>query len=229
MPIVRSPWTLLCPRTGQAPAPGRPTLPRSSRKLAISRIVATALRCWVSPIAQQTTMLRAATTSSTNASIASRVSPVIGSRSAKSSLLQAAAAASKPSQYVSMNSRSRTVPGAASSRSSRIRFTALNSARSPFTRTGRYWSASFVPGPASPRAVCGLRNLIRPASGSGLIATMRAPRRFAASSAVSMRGWLVPGFCPTMTMSSAWSAMSTSRTVPLPMPNVWLSAKPLDS
>ncbi len=58
---------------------------------------------------------------------------------------------------------------------------------------------------------------------------MRAPRRFAASSALSIRGWLVPGFCPTMTMSSAWSAMSTSRTVPLPMPSVWVSANPLDS
>ena len=43
MPMVRSPWTLLWPRTGQAPAPGRPMLPRSSRKLTTSRIVATAL------------------------------------------------------------------------------------------------------------------------------------------------------------------------------------------
>ena len=43
IPIVRSPWTLLCPRMGDAPAPGRPMLPRSSRKLTISRMVATAL------------------------------------------------------------------------------------------------------------------------------------------------------------------------------------------
>ena len=60
MPIVRSPCTLLCPRIGAAPAPGRPMLPRSSRKLTISRIVATALRCWVSPIAQHTIVLSAA-------------------------------------------------------------------------------------------------------------------------------------------------------------------------
>ena len=54
MPIVRSPCTLLWPRTGQAPAPGLPMLPRRSRKLTISWIVATAALCWVSPIAQQT-------------------------------------------------------------------------------------------------------------------------------------------------------------------------------
>ena len=53
MPTVRSPWTLLCPRTGSTPAPGRPTLPCSSRTLTTSRIVATACLCWVRPIAQQ--------------------------------------------------------------------------------------------------------------------------------------------------------------------------------
>jgi hypothetical protein len=57
---------LLCPRIGDGPAPGRPMLPRSSRKLTISRIEATALRCWVRPMAQQTMTLRAAATSPAN-------------------------------------------------------------------------------------------------------------------------------------------------------------------
>jgi hypothetical protein len=53
MPIVRSPCTLECPRTGQAPAPGLPTAPRSSSVLTTSWIAPTALRCCVRPIAQQ--------------------------------------------------------------------------------------------------------------------------------------------------------------------------------
>ena len=57
----------------------------------------------------------------------------------------------------------------------------------------------------------------------------RAPRCFASSSAVNIRGWLVPGFCPTMTIRSACVGMSSSVTVPLPMPIVSLSAAPLDS
>ena len=56
MPIVRSPCTLECPRTGHRPAPGLPMLPCSSATLTISLIVATELRCWVMPIAQQKTV-----------------------------------------------------------------------------------------------------------------------------------------------------------------------------
>ncbi|MNM95798.1 hypothetical protein D3C81_1082570 [compost metagenome] len=52
MPMVRSPCTLLWPRTGHRPAPGRPMLPRSSIRLAISWMVATEWRCWVMPMAQ---------------------------------------------------------------------------------------------------------------------------------------------------------------------------------
>ena len=52
MPIVRSPCTLLCPRMGEAPAPGLPMFPRSSRRLMISLMVSTPLRCCVRPIAQ---------------------------------------------------------------------------------------------------------------------------------------------------------------------------------
>ncbi len=49
MPQVRLPWTLLCPRTGEGPAPSRPRLPRSSRTLTISRTVSTPCSCWVRP------------------------------------------------------------------------------------------------------------------------------------------------------------------------------------
>ena len=54
MPMVRSPWTLECPRTGHTPAPGLPIMPRISSTLVISGWSATACVCWVRPIAQQT-------------------------------------------------------------------------------------------------------------------------------------------------------------------------------
>ncbi|MNI62002.1 hypothetical protein D3C73_1172990 [compost metagenome] len=41
MPMVRSPCTLLWPRTGDRPAPGLPTLPRNSCRLTISCTVGT--------------------------------------------------------------------------------------------------------------------------------------------------------------------------------------------
>ncbi len=82
--------------------------------------------------------------------------------------------------------------------------------------------------PTRPRTDCGLRNFNSPASGSGFTATITAPLRLARSSAVSIRGWLVPGFCPTTTSSlAAW--MSSSVTLPLPTPIVWVSARPDDS
>ena len=57
---------------------------------------------------------------------------------------------------------------------------------------------------------------------------MDAPLRLARSSAISIRGWLVPGFWPTTRISSAaW--MSSSVTVPLPMPIARPRATPLDS
>ena len=98
MPMVRSPCTLQWPRIGDGPAPGRPMFPRSSRKLVISRMVATALRCWVRPIAQHTTMLFAAITSSANSSIPDRGMPDSRSISAQSRSRQCAIAASTPSQ-----------------------------------------------------------------------------------------------------------------------------------
>ena len=56
MPMVRSPCTLEWPRTGHRPAPGLPMLPWRKATLTNSLIVATALRCWVMPIAQQCTV-----------------------------------------------------------------------------------------------------------------------------------------------------------------------------
>ena len=49
MPQVRLPCTLLWPRIGHGPAPGRPRLPRSSSTLTISRTVSTPCSCWVRP------------------------------------------------------------------------------------------------------------------------------------------------------------------------------------
>ena len=76
MPMVRSPCTLEWPRTGQSPAPGLPMLPWRNATLAISLIVATALRCWVSPIAQQVTVREESRNIAAHSSICSRVSPV---------------------------------------------------------------------------------------------------------------------------------------------------------
>ena len=101
-------------------------------------------------------------------------------------------------------------------------------ARSPLTRTGRCRSASAVPVPASPRGFCGFLNRTSPASRSGLMEMIRAPRPLAASRAESMRGWLVPGFWPMTTISSAVST-SARLTEPLPMPMVSESARPEDS
>ena len=76
--------------------------------------------------------------------------------------------------------------------------------------------------------VCGFSNRMSPASGSGFTAMIVAPLAFAFSSADSMRGWFVPGFCPaTISRSASW--MSSIETVPLPMPIVSVSADPDDS
>ncbi len=85
MPIVRSPWTLLCPRTGQTPEPGRPMFPWISRTLTISRKVLTECLCCVRPIAQHTTVRRDAANRSARPWMASRLSPVAVSTSSQSS------------------------------------------------------------------------------------------------------------------------------------------------
>ena len=89
-------------------------------------------------------------------------------------------------------------------------------------------SASGTPPPSTPRTVCGSLNRISPASGSGLTAMILAPLAFAFASTDSIRGWLVPGFCPAMTIRSA-SSMSRTVTDPLPIPIESVSAVPEDS
>ncbi len=85
-----------------------------------------------------------------------------------------------------------------------------------------------MPPAARPLGVCGFLNRSSPASGSGLTLTIEAPFAFAFSSAESIRGWLVPGFCPATMISSAWWR-SSSETLPLPTPSVSVSAEPDDS
>ena len=85
-----------------------------------------------------------------------------------------------------------------------------------------------MPTPTTPLGVCGFLNLIRPASGNGLMERIFAPFCLAISSADSIRGWLVPGFWPLITMSFAvWT--SSRLTEPLPMPIVSASATEVDS
>ncbi len=223
MPIVRSPCTLLWPRTGHTPAPGRPTLPRSSRKLTTSLMVGTECLCWVSPIAQHTMVRREARTISKARSMSARASPVARSVWSQSAAQAVAANSSKPCVCARTNSSS-TAPSA----SRIIRFRARNRAWSPPSLTWRKRSVSGVPPSARPRAVCGFLNRSRPASGSGLTMMTRAPPALAFSSALSIRGWLVPGFCPATMIRSAWYRSSSS-TLPLPTPSVSVSAEPDDS
>jgi hypothetical protein len=85
-----------------------------------------------------------------------------------------------------------------------------------------------VPGPRMRKTSWGCLKRTMPGSSSGLMDTMRAPRRAAACSAVSIRGWLVPGFWPMTKMKSAWSK-SSSVTVPLPTPMTSSRPTPVDS
>ena len=105
---------------------------------------------------------------------------------------------------------------------------AWNSARSPLIRTGRWRSASWTPEPTHPRGRCGFLNPTSPASFSGLMAMILAPRPLASSSADSIRGWLVPGFWPAKI--SSFAAWTSSRvTLALPMPIDSASAMLVDS
>jgi len=182
MPIVRSPCTLEWPRTGHAPAPGLPIIPRSNSTLTISRMVGTALRCWVRPIAQQTMVRSDRANMSATFSICSVDRPVASRMSSQDTSATCLRYSSKPAVYLSTNAES-TVSFSTSRRPS-----AVNKARSPAMRTGTNSSASGVPLPTNPRTFCGLRKRIRPASGSGLIAMILAPFCLARSSADSMRG-----------------------------------------
>src|SRR5450756_1530439 len=89
--MLRSPWTLECPRTGHNPAPGLPMLPWRRARLAISLIVATALRCWVIPMAQQMMVREEETNRSARRSICARVTPVASYTADQSSSRRCAA------------------------------------------------------------------------------------------------------------------------------------------
>ena len=99
---------------------------------------------------------------------------------------------------------------------------------SPPSRIWTNSSAIGMPCPTTPCTFCGSLNRISPASGSGLTAMILAPLAFAFSSTDSIRGWLVPGFWPAMTIRSALATSSTV-TEPLPMPIASTSAAPDDS
>ena len=137
IPIVRSPCTLLCPRTGQRPAPGRPMLPRSSRKLTISRIVATALRCCVRPIAQQTIVRSDSAASVGGAARSPRARGRSRTRRPPTTAPRARArSSSKPSQCASTNSRS-TAPASTIRRFSALKQREVAVRRAPAGRGRR--------------------------------------------------------------------------------------------
>ena len=146
MPIVRSPCTLEWPRTGHSPAPGLPMLPWSRARFTNSLIVATALRCWVIPIAQQVMVAAESRNIPAACSIsdAARARSRAGRRPSRG-LRACSAHSSKPMVCCSTNSLS-TQPHSSSSAP-----IAWKSARSPLTRTGRNRSASPVPWPTMPR------------------------------------------------------------------------------
>ena len=106
-------------------------------------------------------------------------------------------ASSNPSQYVVdevviEDGSRRSAP----SRSISVLLMPANSARSPLTRTGTVSICDGVPRPTSPRGVCGFLNRIKPASGSGLMETIRAPRCFAfferGQHPRVIRAWILP-------------------------------------
>ncbi len=227
MPMVRSPCTLLCPRTGQVPAPRLPMLPRTRSRLTISWMLSTALRCCVSPMAHVKMMRRLDARSSASRRMSSRSMPLRATRSGHGAARTAAAHASNPSVLASMNARS-MISGRVSAICSSVLATPMNSGTSPLMRTGSHRLASGVPLPSRSRTFWGWRKRTSPVSASGLTLTMRAPFVTARCSAVNMRGWFVPGFWPTTTMSSA-ASKSSSVTEPLPRPSVSPSADPLDS
>ena len=50
IPIVRSPCTFECPRTGEAPAPSTPIIPMSNSRLVIMATLSSPWTCWVMPM-----------------------------------------------------------------------------------------------------------------------------------------------------------------------------------
>ena len=75
-----------------------------------------------------------------------------------------------------------------------------------------------MPCPMTPLGFWGFLNRTSPASRSGLMLMIFAPPSLAISSAESMRGWLVPGFWPAMTMTEAlWTSSRVTLALPMPI------------
>ena len=198
-----------------------PMLPRSIRKLTISRMVGTPCSCCVTPIAQQTMTRSLRRTSSVDLSRSPRGSA--RSRRARRPRRSVRACWANSSKPLVLGVDEVVVQHGARPGVLGLQQQPVEALEEGEVATGlricRNRSAIWVPRPTTPRGFCGFLNRSSPASGSGLTAMMRAPLRLASSSAESRRGWLVPGFCPTRKIRSAWW-MSSRLTVPLPVPRV---------
>ena len=189
-------WSARAP--GTRPAPGRPMLPRSSRTLTISRIVGDGVL-----------VLGQAHRPAHD----HRVRGAHGLADASLDLVggsPVAATSSSPSSARSVRRRSSSKPLGVLVDELVVEHVAVRPRRLEQLLADRLEQRQVAAEPdlqeqvgelraadRSRRAtVCGFLNRISPASGSGLTATIVAPRRLAFSSAVSMRGWLVPGFWP---------------------------------
>ena len=187
MPIVRSPCTLLWPRTGHGPAPGRPMFPRSSSRFTISWTFATPCSCCVSPMAQQAmTALRARVELRQLAHLRRAGLPRARSSSASERCVERGAPARRsPACASAMNSRVEHAcpaprPPARAAPSPRPGAAPRRRRRAP-ARTRRREACRR---PSRPSGSCGFANATRPRSRSGLMLTIAQPRRFAACSTV---------------------------------------------
>ena len=178
-----------------------------------------------------TALLRANTVAT--ASMAPRLRPDWCSSASQGWARTASANASKPWVCSAMNAVSSTRgPPAACAASSSARtclHTPVSAATSPPMRTWWYWLLIGVSTEVSISfTCCGLRNRSSARSRSGLNVIIGTPRLCAFCSSFSMRGLLVPGFCPAKISRSALSK-SSSVTVPLGAPMLAGSATEVGS
>ena len=233
MPIVRSPCTLLCPRTGQAPAPGLADV-----------------------AAQQQEIHDLAGSLATRVLVLGEAHRPAGDDPLGSAQTSAAASICSPRR--GRWRRASVVPamrvGRAPAKSSKPAGVLVDevAGRAPHPAAASSAPAGAVHEPGSSAEVAAdpdlqeqvgdpvaatddpawLLRILEPQQ-AGLRQRIdgddRRAARLASSRAESMRGWLVPGFCPTMKIRSAYVEVLAGVTVPLPMPIVSVSAMPLDS
>ncbi len=233
--MVRSPWTLLWPRTGQTPAPGRPMWPPQHQAvddLADRRDRVPVLGQAHRPAGDDRVGLH------DHASRLADRLPCAGRWRRRPRPSRA------PARWVAQARRSRRScfdelvvdetaaadpPGVASAASRISRLIAWKRARSPLIRTWRKRSASSVPRPSMPDGRCGLRKRISPASGSGLIATIRAPRRLRLLERAQHARVVGAGVLADDQQQVGVRRCPRARPMPLPMPIVSVRAQPLDS